>query len=292
LADTPNTVTLRAAVQRSLRTHFGRPCRIVAFERRASIYTTSFPLEDLLVTLDTGVALPMLFKNISPGAMVPGARQAKPRFLYDPLREIRAYERLLGPHDLGTATCYGAVADARRGHNWLFLEKVAGVEMYQVRTPDLDAGRARWLADMHLAFAAPAVVPASLRSHLLEYDRAFYRRWMTRAERFAAADRSADGRRRGKRLAAIARTYETAIERLLTLPRTVIHGEFYASNVLVQRLGRRLRVCPVDWETTALGPGIIDLAALTEGNWSDADRRSMTWHTGAVSAAAMGGLQA
>jgi aminoglycoside phosphotransferase (APT) family kinase protein len=166
------------------------------------------------------------------------------------------------------------VADKRRGRYWLFLEKVDGVEMYQVGRGSTWLDVSRWLADMHLAFAN-AGVPAGLRPHLIEYDRRFYRRWMTRAKRFAARDRSADGHRRQTLLASIASHYRTATERLMLLPGTLIHGEFYPSNILVHRAGRRLRVCPVDWETAARGPGLIDLAALTEGNWSEADRRRL-----------------
>jgi aminoglycoside phosphotransferase (APT) family kinase protein len=66
------------------------------------------------------------------------------------------------------------------------------------------------------------------------------------------------------------------------MPRTAIHGEFYASNVLVaadsepSRLGRKsdARVAPVDWELAASGPGLTDLAALVSG-WPDDDRRAL-----------------
>ena len=34
---------------------------------------------------------------------------------------------------------------------------------------------------------------------------------------------------------------------------TFIHGEFYASNVLVNITGGKLRVCPVDWELAGWG---------------------------------------
>ena len=45
---------------------------------------------------------------------------------------------------------------------------------------------------------------------------------------------------------------------------TVIHGEFYPKNVLIHDG----IVCPIDWESTAISVGEIDLAALTE-NWSE-----------------------
>jgi thiamine kinase-like enzyme len=43
----------------------------------------------------------------------------------------------------------------------------------------------------------------------------------------------------------------------------VIHGEFYGKNLLLRR--RQIRV--VDWESSAVAAGEIDLAALTEGRW-------------------------
>jgi thiamine kinase-like enzyme len=49
--------------------------------------------------------------------------------------------------------------------------------------------------------------------------------------------------------------------RAVALPRMVIHGELYPSNVLVA--GER--ICPVDWEMAGSGPGIVDLAALASG---------------------------
>src|SRR5207302_663168 len=52
---------------------------------------------------------------------------------------------------------------------------------------------------------------------------------------------------------------------LITLPHTFAHGEFYASNVLVQADIAPERVCPVDWERSGVGPSLIDLAALVSG---------------------------
>ena len=47
---------------------------------------------------------------------------------------------------------------------------------------------------------------------------------------------------------------------LLDQQETVIHGEFYPHNVLYHDGA----VCPIDWESAAIGAGPIDLAALTE----------------------------
>jgi thiamine kinase-like enzyme len=51
------------------------------------------------------------------------------------------------------------------------------------------------------------------------------------------------------------------VDRLARLPATLVHGELYASNVLLA--GER--VCVVDWELAGIGPGVLDVAALTAG---------------------------
>ncbi|HET8673722.1 MAG TPA: phosphotransferase, partial [Thermoleophilaceae bacterium] len=66
--------------------------------------------------------------------------------------------------------------------------------------------------------------------------------------------------------------YDELAAALAALPRRFVHGEFYPSNVIVERAP--LRVCPVDWEMAAIGPAAMDLAALT-GGWSDAERERL-----------------
>ena len=43
--------------------------------------------------------------------------------------------------------------------------------------------------------------------------------------------------------------------RLADQPTTVVHGELYASNVIVERAGRHTSVSPIDWEMAAIGAG-------------------------------------
>ena len=90
---------------------------------------------------------------------------------------------------------------------------------------------------------------------------------MERAEAFAGP------------LGIVASRHEEVVERLLALPRTVIHGELYPSNVLVAGS----RVCPIDWELAAAGPGLVDLAALATG-WTGADQGAIIAAYGDVDA--------
>jgi thiamine kinase-like enzyme len=36
-----------------------------------------------------------------------------------------------------------------------------------------------------------------------------------------------------------------------------------------------VRICPIDWEIAAIGPGLVDLAALTIGRWTDEERTAL-----------------
>jgi aminoglycoside phosphotransferase len=221
--------------------------QVTTVERSPSPYRTSFPLEELRVELADGTSLALVRKDLRRSALGAIACRVKPEFLHDPRREIEAY-RLLAGRRLGTPACYGA------GRDWILLEKVPGVELAQIGATEDWQRAARWLARLHETFAAaPPSSPL-----LLDHDAAYYRLWPQRA----AA--------RAPEVAWIADRYEPVVEQLVALPKTLIHGEFYASNVLVA--GER--VAPVDWETAAVGAGLVDLAALVTG-WNGDERAAI-----------------
>ncbi len=69
--------------------------------------------------------------------------------------------------------------------------------------------------------------------------------------------------------------YDLVVKRLLELPRTLIHGELFPANVIVRPVKQGRQICPIDWEMAGLAPGLIDLAALTSGDWPEEQRRNM-----------------
>lgn len=277
---------LRAALQSCLDHTFGVPRPIATIERRVSDYRSSFALEELTVEFKCGQTLSIIFKSLGRKALAAGARQAKPEFLDDPLREIEVYRTILAREAWGTAVCYGTVVDEARDRYWLFLEKVPGVELNTVGDFAVWQHVARWLARMHVR--GTVLLPslgAAARQRLLRCDAAYFGCWIARAERFLRSDTPPDQAAAFQRLA---RRYDRVVEQLTALSATLIHGEFYASNILVvnahraslpARPGRRaeelLRIAPVDWELAAIAPGLIDLAALVSGNWPDERRRSL-----------------
>ncbi|HEY3020347.1 MAG TPA: phosphotransferase [Solirubrobacteraceae bacterium] len=239
---------MRGALARAL------GARVMRLERRPSPYGSSFRLEELDVALDDGRELALMFKDAGPGGMTPRARAAKPALVLDPLRELEVYERILAPAALGTAALHGA--DRARG--WLFLERVEGVALWQAGDRATWEEVARWLARAHAALAGAG----GAAGRLLRHDARLLRLWPRRAARFAG----------GRELRRIAGRYEDVAARLLALPATLLHGDLYASNVLVDAPVRPSRICPVDWEMAGVGPALLDLAALVSG-WREADRR-------------------
>jgi Ser/Thr protein kinase RdoA (MazF antagonist) len=271
----PSDAELREALEPLL--HEAGVGALGDIRRRPYEYATSFPLEQLDLTLADGAGLRLLFKRLDWEALGDEARLAKPEFLHDPWREPAVYGSLLSAAPLGPPRHYGSAIDPERGRHWLFVEWVDGRELFQVGDRELWEAAASWLGAMHRQLGE-GLDRHRASGRLLEYDRAHYRRWVERARRFARAQGQPEPRART--VDSLAARYEPAIEELAALPRTVIHGEFYASNVLVA--GDGPRVCPVDWELAAAAPGLIDLAALVSGGWSDDDRQALVSAYGAA----------
>ncbi len=263
----PTDSELRDGLERAL-AEVGRPgpSKVV---RRASEYRTSFPLEELEVTLSDGEELRLAFKQLDWRLLAEEARLAKPEFLHDPAREPAVYAALLAPADLGAPAYRGALVEPEASRHWLFVEWIEGRELYQVGDVALWAESARWLGRLHGGFQEAAGREA-VDVPLLEYDEDYYRRWLARARDFSEGDAE-----RRRALSWLAERYDAVVESLLSLPRTLLHGEFYASNVLVDAGPGACRVAPVDWELAAWGPGLIDLAALVSGGWREEERASI-----------------
>jgi hypothetical protein len=216
--------------------------------RRPHPYRSSFALEELDVRQADGTLLNLVFKDLGHTALNPAARNAKLRILHDPQREIDVYTSILSAHQLGTPTCYGSVVEPERDRYWLFLERVEGLPLWQLGERAVWLAVARWLARLHTTVEPPG----GLR--LLPYDKRFYRRSLSRAL-VAVPDAG---------LTELGSRYEAVIAQISTAPAVFVHGEFYPANVLVLD-GRRIRVCPVDWELCGVATGLLDLAALTTG---------------------------
>jgi hypothetical protein len=266
----PDDAVLRSALEEVLAGTTGHHRTIADVRREPSPVRSSLHLENLDVQFTDGTRLALVFKDVGCKALIRRGCWNKPSFLCSPLREIETYRTILAQVGLGTATYYGATVDQAAGRFWLFAERVSGVELHQCGLPTWLAV-AQWLAAMHTRCAPLVPQPmATAEVPLVRCDAAYYRRWIRRAQ--AALRLAGAGSGAQSALMWLAARYESLISRLTALPRTIIHGEFYASNVIVQAESAAMRICPVDWEMAAIGPGLLDLAALTAGRWPEQER--------------------
>lgn len=224
---------------------------------RPHLYRTSHRLSCLEVRYKDGSSESLVLKDLGPGSLGRAARGTKPSFAHDPLREIDVYRRVLAGARLGTAAFRGAVVDPPRGRFWLVLERVDATELWQLGSLDAWCSAAAWLARMHSQLRGAG------SEHLARWTTGYIEAWISRAGQFC--DDAAVG---------VAARYSAVLaERLLSLPTGFVHGELYASNVLVDE--RSGRVCPVDWEMAGIGPLLVDLAALSSGAWMGKERRQI-----------------
>jgi len=261
------------ALARILPTCLHRSVRVVGIDHRPSPYSTTFALHEVDATLDDGSNLELVVKDMSRAAMLPIARQTRPRFLHNPHREVAIY-RVLAPYgDLHLARYWGDIVDPRSGRCWLFLERVGGLALRHTGEFACWLDAARWLARFHGRFAGREAVDVAGRVPLVRYDARYYQHWADRA--VARIERST-GSTIDQRFASwLQKRYAAVVESLLSLPLSVVHGDYYAANILVRSDDGSHHICPVDWELAGLGPGLVDLAALTAGGWTAEQRRAL-----------------
>ena len=235
---------------------------VVRIERRPYPYATSYPLEEVTALLDDGRTLGLILKDLTWDRLLGDARRTKPRFLYEPRRCIETYRCILQGSGVGT-TCHGAFSDDASGRHWILVEKVPGVELWQIGDLGTWESVARWLAGFHRSFADEGERVMRRNPHLLRYDSEFLRMWPPRALDVASRHDTVGDELR--RLADLVAGYEQVVDRLTAVPPSFLHGELYPSNVLVDCADGGVAVWPIDWEMAGAGPPLMDLAALTAG---------------------------
>ena len=241
---------------------------VVSMTRRPYRYATSAPLEELHVETADGAELELILKDLSRDRLLEEAAATKPEFLHRPERELETYRRILAPAGIGPR-CFGVVAESDRARHWLVIERVPGVELWQVGELSVWEEVAAWLGGLHADFAGRREEVSKANPYLLDLSEEWFKSWCGRAlESLAHSDDP-----RAESLRPALESYDGVAGALAGLPRTFVHGELYPSNVLVVQ-GSPPRICPVDWEMAGIGPGLIDLAALV-GGWDEPQRRRL-----------------
>jgi thiamine kinase-like enzyme len=165
--------------------------------------------------------------------------------------EASIYRHVLEPLHLSTVRLLGA-SESQRGAAWIAIEYLDDALPIK-SVPDAITNAAEWIGRFH-ARNETRVTAASLQ-FLTRYTADYYRGWADRTLEFARRHL-----RDCRHVEQVCAAFDPASADLLAAPLTIIHGEFYPSNVL----WHRSVVYPVDWETAAIGAGEIDLVCLTE----------------------------
>lgn len=173
--------------------------------------------------------------------------------------EALVYEQVLGPGGFSTANVLLVHRPPERPDTWLFLEFLSGaVRVSKAPGQDAMADAAAWIGRFH-ARTAGMDAPAFMK----RYDREYYIGWLRRTDVHVQ-----DGGGVGTWWPEVLRRFEEHLHVLAELEPSLVHGEFYPKNVLWSAG----RVSPVDWETAAVGAGVIDLVSLIDGWPASMDR--------------------
>ena len=215
--------------------------RAVVLNRRSNAYTSTSPTEIVTCQLDDGREIQLLCKR--PGRVEHRAFGHRGDLAYEAsvYREVLAASGFSAPHFYGETT---------GDDHTLVIEFMDRATCADEAVPIADAMcvAARWAGRFHARYdgASPP---------LTRYDAAYYRLWPRRTLELAGT-----WLERLPWLTGFCRRAEAYMGEIAEQPATVIHGEFTPHNVLI----RDGVAYPVDWESSAIALGEIDLACLVD----------------------------
>jgi hypothetical protein len=227
---------------------------ITVVNRQANGYASYYPSEIVTCSLQHGAILSVLVKYGS----IPNPQADTP--LSGTAYEAAVYRQVLQPEVASTPIYCGAYVDPATGATWLLLRYLEeGVRASVGYVQGVAMGlAAEWIGRFHAAGELRLTQMAL--PFLTVYAADYYVQWAARALRFEKPHARHYGW-----LAELCRRFAAVSVYLQEQPATIIHGDYYADNVLFQQGA----VYPIDWEQAAVAVGAIDLASLTNG-WPDA----------------------
>ncbi|MDB4441910.1 aminoglycoside phosphotransferase family protein [bacterium] len=208
--------------------------------------------ERLKVRLSNGMSLYLFLKCFRPHF---DSGPSSPNTGSD--READVYRILLKGTTLGTAQYYGIHNINRYGEVLLLLEFVQGKKLNKIKDQKTWLAVAKWLAHIHHHFSKRLNDLYQIKS-LYRHDSTFFWNWAY----LAAESASSVSPKVRKIMARILMQYEKVAAPLSNAPSTLLHGEFYCTNIFIRHEEQRRFICAFDWETAAIGCAALDLTHL------------------------------
>jgi len=248
LSSIPSLVSLQDFLAATLRSPSGVERQVDVLERRLSPFSTRFSTEIVTCCLDGTEFLHLLLKYGTGSDRSGFGHRGGVSY------ESGVYRHVLQPFADSTAKFYGSYEGRSGSESWLVMEYLEdAVRFTKSSHPEralLDA--AKWIARFHAQTEGDF---EGKDLYLNRYDVNYFAGWARRTAEYAD-----HWHQKFPWLSGVCINFETIVLSLLNTPRSIVHGEYYPQNVLLQNGV----IYPVDWESAAIGPGEIDLAALTE----------------------------
>ncbi len=167
--------------------------------------------------------------------------------------EARVYQEVLQGFGFSTPRFYGVYKDKLDGAPWLIIEYMGrGYPASWSKDPEAMVRSAGWIGKFHAANEKR--LRDSRLKFLRRYDTGYYLGWTRRTKRLFHRLHA-----KFPWLTPLCNEFERKIPKLVEAPQTIIHGEYFGSNIVYQRGLSR----PIDWQSAAVAPGEVDLASLT-----------------------------
>ena len=226
---------------------------IEIIDRSPEPFSSTFPVEIVTCRIGNRGRQTLLCKYSRPGRHHLPAWHVSHGHRHGVGYEAQVYRHVLEPLRMTTPRLWGTY-EGTGGRAWLALEYLDGSVRVKSAPLDLESAAA-WIGRFHARNESRLSEPSLqfLNTYTADYYRGWARRTLGYARKVCRACRQIE---------LLCEAFEQAIDALLDPQLTIIHGEYYPSNVL----RRPDSVHPVDWESAAIAAGEIDLAALTE-NW-------------------------
>lgn len=217
--------------------------------RRPNAYTSSSRSEIVTIRTDDGGRLELLVKYDR------GRPDPLPSCRHGIEYCARVYQTVVAAAPLRHLVPLGTIRLGPAALPALVLEHLDGA-LRVGEAPEVSGilAAAEWCGCFH-RWAEPRRDEVEL-AFLARYDAVFYRSWADAALRHAA-----DAAASAPWLRSVCTASRDLADVLAAVPPTIIHGEMSPQNVL----WLKGEIYPIDWESAAIGPGEIDLAALLFG---------------------------
>lgn len=226
---------------------------LVSVERKRNIFSSSFPSEIVVCHFEDGFELTLYLKHGIPD------KHTGHGYWNGTAYEAMVYQDLLQKLPIRTPRYFGQFTYNKKTHPCLVMEYIEDHRRLDKSPEDNMLRCARILGKYH--GAAESYLTQHPSTYLKTYDIDYYRGWARRTCQYAG-----ELHKDYPWLKDLCKRFENNAVILHEGPFSIIHGEFYPSNILLD--SQHLYV--VDWQSTVIARGEIDLASLTEG-WNNTE---------------------